>query len=112
MLYYVGSSTAGLPYMRNQNGFTLIELMIVVAILAILAALIIPAVTGGDRAEASVADIPVTYLVCKDSGGGEVRREPSIPGERWEFDDGYYITNDANGNPRAVPANGNECTIE
>ena len=109
--------------MRNQKGFTLIELMIVLAIIAILAAIAIPAFNqwrnGGNGSEPSMgtsggtlANAPVSYLVCKDGSGVETKREPAIPGQRWYFEGGSYVTTDASGNPRTVSANGNDCTIE
>lgn len=105
--------------MRQMKGFTIIELMIVIAILGIIAAILIPVFTGSANAEVkmgadggTLANAPVTYLVCKDSTGAETKREPAIPGERWYFEGGAYVTADARGNPRTVSADGNDCTIE
>jgi prepilin-type N-terminal cleavage/methylation domain-containing protein len=104
--------------MRKQNGFTLIELMIVVAIIAILVALILPYFTGNGDANmgtsgGTYADTPASYLVCKDSFGVETLREPAIPGEQWHADGDNYVTANAHGKPHIVTTpDGGQCTIE
>ena len=102
--------------MRNQKGFTLIELMIVVAILAIIAAIATPAYqeyTNGTNVNTTQTTPDVnSELVCRDSGGSETLREPAIPGERWYYEAGTYVTNDAKGNPRVVRLTDNTRTCE
>ncbi len=101
--------------MRNRKGFTLIELMIVIAIIAAIA---ISAFQGHSSEVnmgtngGTLANAPVSYLVCKDSTGAETKREPAITGERWSFEGGSYVTTDANGNPRTFSAATNDCTIQ
>lgn len=46
MAHHVGEQTGGGPHARPSGGFTLIELMVVVAIIAILALMALPNMTG------------------------------------------------------------------
>lgn len=104
--------------MNKTKGFTLIELMIIVAVIAILASVLLPFITGDDKPQGTgtqsdtyePANMTVQRLVCiKD--GETIRDEPAIPGERWVFVDGYYATTDANGNPVTRVPSG-DCEIK
>jgi len=51
----------GRPRLRDQRGFTLIELMIVVAIVAILAAVVVPMFTGEARKVSASSEVSAMF---------------------------------------------------
>lgn len=105
--------------MRHQKGFTLIELMIVIAFVGIIFVLIAAMITGLDNkvrmgAEGGTIEEPKTYILkCKDMEGMSVVTETAVPGERWRFEGGMYVTNDEYGNPRTVNIpSGSNCSVK
>ena len=68
------------PVLRNERGFTFIEIMVVVAILAILAALVIPRIMGRtDDAKrtakaARIARIATTTMISMNVNPRSLRR--------------------------------------
>jgi general secretion pathway protein G len=72
--------------MRDRRGFTLIEIMLVVIILGVLAAMVVPKLTGrSDDARRSVAKTDIESNLRKDPGdvtnwkGPYLKKEPLDP---------------------------------
>ena len=108
--------------MRHQKGFTLIELMIVIAFFGIIAAVIFGGISANNYVETKASmgteggtiEEPQTYtLKCTSMDGMTVLTESSVPGERWRFEGGVYVTNDEYGNPRTIPVPaGSKCSVK
>jgi type IV pilus assembly protein PilA len=72
--------------LRSEKGFTLIEMIIVIAILAIITAIVIPSVSFGinearrstDRANAKVIADAIQQVITADNDVGRVDITPSI----------------------------------
>ena len=83
--------------MRNQKGFTLMELMVVIVIVAILAAVAVPLyinyVKDAQRTEAKGAIGAVITLRDRTELEGLVRELASVP----EFAQGHFLGNQLSG---------------
>ncbi len=78
--------------MKNEKGFTLVELIVVLVILAILAALLIPALTGyidkANRekvvAETRTVTMAAQTIVSEAYGQGKLKNEDGNPGVSYD----------------------------
>ena len=71
--------------MKNQKGFTLIELMIVVAIIAILAAIALPAYSNYTK-KAKVSEVILAASSLRTDVSEYVASNNALPGEDWKPD--------------------------
>lgn len=75
----------GMYQMKNQKGFTLIELMIVVAIIAILAAIALPAYSNYTK-KAKVSEVILAASSVRTDLSEYVASRNELPGDDWTPD--------------------------
>ncbi|SNT80861.1 pilin [Stenotrophomonas sp. CC120222-04] len=78
--------------MKNQKGFTLIELMIVVAIIAILAAIALPAYSNYTK-KAKVSEVILAASSLRTDVSEYVASNNKLPGSDWkpDFQETKYV---------------------